>query len=173
MAFDPTDTWAVTPVNGDDFTIFAIHVHPVSQIQAGLATLAALTTHDGKLDVVDGIADAILVDTGTTLPATLATIQAKTDNLPDGIVKNTALAAFPFFMVDSADKVTGKTGETVTAQRSIDGAAFGACANAVAEIGNGIYKIDLDASDLNGDTIVFQFTSANALARVITVVTQS
>ena len=43
-----------------------------------------------KIDTIDGIVDAILVDTGTTLPATLSThegkidaIKAKTDNLKD------------------------------------------------------------------------------------------
>lgn len=32
MTFAPPDDWPVTPVNGDDFTIYATHVHPVSQI---------------------------------------------------------------------------------------------------------------------------------------------
>lgn len=41
---------------------------------SGLATSAALSTHDGKLDTVGGVVDAILVDTGTTLPATLAAL---------------------------------------------------------------------------------------------------
>lgn len=44
------------------------------------ATAAALTTHDGKLDTVDTNVDAILVDTGTTLPATLTDIQGATFN---------------------------------------------------------------------------------------------
>ncbi len=64
----------------------AIATDAVAEIQSGLATAAALAT-------VDGIVDDILVDTGTTLPATLSTIagyldteiaaiKAKTDNLP-------------------------------------------------------------------------------------------
>ncbi len=44
-------------------------------------TLAAM---DGKIDTVDGVADAILVDTGTTLPATLSTIEGKIDTV-DGV----------------------------------------------------------------------------------------
>ncbi|RLG44995.1 MAG: hypothetical protein DRN81_03160 [Thermoproteota archaeon] len=53
----------------------------------GFATAAALTTHDGKLDTVDGIVDAILEDTGTTLPAEhgLLATEAKQDVI-DGIV---------------------------------------------------------------------------------------
>lgn len=87
--------------------------------------------------------------------------------------KNATLAAFPFVMIDSADHLTPKTGLTVTAQRSIDGGAFAACANAVAEIGNGVYKIDLAAADLNGDTIILRFTASGADASLLSIVTQS
>lgn len=72
--------------------------------------------------------------------------------------KNTALAGFPFKMVDATDLKTAETGITVTATRSINGAAFGACANSPAEVSNGWYTIDLAAGDLNGDTIVLRFT---------------
>jgi hypothetical protein len=89
------------------------------------------------------------------------------------INKNTALNNFSFLMVDSTDHVTPKTGLTVTAERSIDGAAFAACANAVAEVGNGVYKINLAATDLNGDVITLKFTAAGADQRTITIVTQA
>ena len=42
---------------------------------------SAFSTTDGKIDVVDGIVDDILVDTGTTLPATLSTILSDTGEL--------------------------------------------------------------------------------------------
>jgi len=92
--------------------------------------------------------------------------------LPTQITKNTALAAFPFLMVLASDDITPATGLTVTATRSLDGAAFGACANAVAEVGSGIYTIDLAAADLNGDTVTLRFTAATANDRLITIVTQ-
>jgi hypothetical protein len=79
-------------------------------------------------------------------------------NLPSAVKKNTALAAFPFVMVDTTGAPT--TGLTVSATRSIDGAAFGACANAVVEVANGGYKIDLAAADLNGNTIILRFAAA-------------
>jgi hypothetical protein len=64
------------------------------------------------------------------------------------------------------------TGESITPQRSIDGATFAACANAATEIGTtGVYKIDLAATDLNGDVITFKFTSTNAKPTVVTVKT--
>lgn len=60
FSFDAPDDWPVTPVNGDDFVIYANHVHPVSQIQSGLAT-------EAKQDIADAKADAILVDTAAIL----------------------------------------------------------------------------------------------------------
>lgn len=88
------------------------------------------------------------------------------------IQKNTALAAFPFFLVSSTDHVTGKTGATVTATRRLDSGTFAACANAVTEVANGWYTIDLAATDLNGNTVALLFTAAGADPRALTIVTQ-
>lgn len=77
-----------------------------------------------------------------------------------GIKKNTAQVAFPFKMVDATDGFTAKTGVTVTATRSLDGAAFAACANGAAEVASGWYKITLAAADLNADTVVLRFTGS-------------
>lgn len=89
-----------------------------------------------------------------------------------GIKKNTALANFEFLMVDSADHITPKTGLTVTATRSLDGGALAACANAVSELSNGIYKISLASTDLNGAVVTLRFTATGADDRVITLLTQ-
>lgn len=102
----------------------------------------------------------------------VAAIKAKTDNLPDGVKKNTALNNFMFVMRDATTHAP-KTGVTVTAQRSIDGAAFSACANTPAEVASGWYKIDLAASDLNGDVIALRFTGTGADDTLITIVTQT
>lgn len=91
----------------------------------------------------------------------------------DGIKKNTALSNFEFLMVDATDGYTEETGLSVTAQRSIDGAAFGACANAVTEVSNGIYKINLAAADLNGDVITLRFSATGARTRLITIKTNT
>jgi hypothetical protein len=74
-------------------------------------------------------------------------------------------------MRDSTTKA-GKTGLTVAPQRTIDGGALGACANSVAEVGSGYYKIDLDAGDLDGDTIGLLFTAPGADPVAITIVTE-
>lgn len=109
---------------------------------------------------VSGVSDLEQVDTVIQLAG-----------YSSGIRKNVALSAFPFFMADSSDHISAKTGLTITAQRSIDGAAFAACANSATEVANGMYKIDLAAADLNGDTITLRFTATGADARLITIKT--
>lgn len=106
---------------------------------------------------------------GASVSADIAAIKAE---LPQRVTKNTALAKFMFFMVSSTDHVTGKTGLTVTATRSIDGAAFASCANSATEIATGWYYIDLASTDLNGNVIALNFTGTGADVRAITIITQ-
>lgn len=72
--------------------------------------------------------------------------------------RNKAFSNFCFKLVLASDHISPAVGITVVAQRSIDGAAFAGCANAVSEIGSGWYKITLAAADLNGDVIALKFT---------------
>ena len=94
--------------------------------------------------------------------------------LSAGVKKNTALSNFTFLLVSSSDHITPTTGLTVTATRSIDGGSFAACTNSgtIAEVGNGVYKINLSAADLNGDVIMVRFTASGADDRYITIKTQ-
>jgi hypothetical protein len=111
-------------------------------------------------------------DVGTEVVAAFAPIQAKTDLLPDGILKNSPLSFFKFLMIDELNHVSPKTGLVVTAERAIDAGTFSGCANVPAEVGSGIYRIDLAASDLNGDVITLKFTATGADTTFITLVTQ-
>lgn len=92
--------------------------------------------------------------------------------LQSGIRKNLAIANFPFLMTDSTNH-NPATGLTVTATRSIDGAAFasGTIAN-MTEVSSGLYQCDLGAGDLNGDTIALRFTAAGADDLVVTLITE-
>lgn len=99
-------------------------------------------------------------------------IKAKTDNLPSAVVKNTTLANFSFPMFDAADGRTPKTGLTVTGQRSLDGGAFANLTNAVTELANGLYVVNLAAADLNGNVIVLRFTASGADATLLTIITK-
>lgn len=87
------------------------------------------------------------------------------------VKKNTALSKFPF-VVKSSSTHLPQTGLTVTGTRNIDNAGFAATANAVSEVANGWYVIDLAASDLNGGTIALRFTAPGADDCNFTIVTQ-
>lgn len=54
-----------------------------------------------------------------------------------------------FFMVDSSDHITGKTGLTPTVTISKNGAAFGGVNGTISEVGLGLYKIAGNATDSN------------------------
>jgi len=91
-----------------------------------------------------------------------------------GIEKGVNLDNFTFLMVDSTDHVTPKTGLTVTGSISKDGAAFASLTNAVSEVGNGVYKVNLDGSgDLDIDFGCLRFTATGADARYISFKTES
>ncbi len=84
--------------------------------------------------------------------------------------KNVAFTAFPFVMFNAAGNPTA--GLVVTATRSLDGAAFAACANAVTEVANGVYKINIAATDINANSVVFRFTAPGAKDTDIVVISQ-
>lgn len=46
----------------------------LTRVTAAVALASSLSTVEGKIDTIDGIVDAILVDTGTDIPATLSTL---------------------------------------------------------------------------------------------------
>lgn len=144
-----------------------------TDIPTAAAIRAEIDANSTKLDVAIGTR---LAAAGYTAPdnAGITAIKAKTDLLPSGIQKNQALAGFTFLLVESGDHVSplDGLGASVVAERSIDGGAFAPCANVVAEVGGGIYKIDLAAGDLNGNVITFRFTGAGADARFVTMVTE-
>jgi hypothetical protein len=120
-----------------------------------------------------GVPDAVAGATGG-LPlgdsagqVTVGTVAAAASNLK----KNMALSNYVFVMTDSTTHAP-KPGVTVTATRSLDGAAFGACANGVTEISNGAYKINLAAGDLNGNVVTLRFTGTASDDLLVTIITQ-
>lgn len=90
--------------------------------------------------------------------------------VPEPIRRNVAFANFPFVMKSSSDHVTPLSGLTVTAERSINGASFAACANSPGEVGSGSYSINLANTDLNGISIQFKFTASGADPTIITII---
>jgi hypothetical protein len=67
------------------------------------------------------------------------------------IKQSTSALALVFFMVDSTDHVTGKTGLSPTVVMSKNGATFASPIGAVQQIGNGFYKVVGNA--LDSDTL--------------------
>ncbi len=131
----------------------------VSRVTAGIATRSQVS------DLASDITSRLLVMSSniSDIQSVVGAISFKT---------NTAVTGFMFKMFDAADHVTPKTGLAITATRSIDGGAFGACANAATEVSAGWYKINLATTDMNGTIIVLKFTAALADATEIEIKTQ-
>lgn len=115
-------------------------------------------------------------DPGVMLTAGTGSNQINIDgsgNVPivSNVKKNTASSGFMFVMTNAS---TGApmTGLTVTSQVAIDGGAFASTTNAVSEISNGWYKLNLAAADVNGNHIALRFSSAGANDTDIEIVTQ-
>jgi hypothetical protein len=129
--------------------------------------------HPPDAAFVSGADNVVFLLSGATgmAPCAVEVELTATDNQTGLLVKkNQALASFPFPIFDSNG--LARTGLTVTAQRSIDGAAFSNCTNSVSEISNGWYKISLSAADLNGRTIALKFTASGMIDSDYTLVTQ-
>lgn len=100
---------------------------------------------------------------GTSVAApTVAGVPTVTLANPPGIQRNAAYNNWTFVMRQSSDHITPATGLTVTVQVSIDGAAFTNATNSAAEVGGGLYKINLAAADLNGQMIALKYSAAGA-----------
>lgn len=100
------------------------------------------------------------IDTNSTQ---LASIKAKTDNLPSGIKKGVALNNFVILMKDSTDHSSGKTGLTVTGTIRKDAGSFTSLSGTITEINYGLYSIDTISSDeMNADILTLRFTATGA-----------
>jgi hypothetical protein len=95
-----------------------------------------------------------------------------TSNVASNIKKNQALANFHFLMTDSTNH-NPATGKTVSVTRVIDGGSASAGAlSSVTEIGNGLYRVDFAASDLNGNVITLRATATACDDLQVTIVTE-
>jgi hypothetical protein len=54
------------PVNGVAFAIVSLHIHPVSQIQSGLATASALATQAAKINKIEAATSGTVTGAGTS-----------------------------------------------------------------------------------------------------------
>jgi hypothetical protein len=139
--FAVPDDWPITPVNTDPFVIYALHVHPISQIQSGLATEAKQDTAQTSLNTIAGYIDteiaAILNDTSTTLDGKLDQIIALTGT--DGVVLSAAQ------MNQIADHILRRSLATARAGSDGDSVIFRSLLGAVSKLTN---KVAITGTDL-------------------------
>lgn len=87
--------------------------------------------------------------------------------IASGIKKNTALTKFQFLMTDSTNH-NPVTGLSVSGYVSKDGGAFSALADAVTEVANGTYEVDVSATEMNANNVTLRFTAAASDDLVVT-----
>lgn len=128
----------------------------------------------GAVGSVTGAVGSVTGNVGGNVVGSVASVTAAV-SIAAGqlfIKKNTAYSYFKFLMTDATTHAPAP-GLTVTATRAIDNGAFGACANAVAELASGWYKIDFANTDFNGTDIAVRFTAPGADDKNLKVVTQT
>ena len=184
-----TVAWATTPATGDTYVV-APFSDALADIQA--ATQAAMqvynldhllavacptpTEFSSAVEQYSALGHMASKSSANTFVRTTDALEALRDDMATAadlaaFQKNTAVTGFQFFMVDTAG--VAATGKTVTATRSIDGAAFAACANSVSEISGGWYKIDLATTDLNGEIIALNFAASGCRTCAMIIKTQA
>lgn len=79
--------FAITVVEGGQTRIYDTSTIIVDDVDVGFTASDRITLNgiDSKVDIVDGVVDSILVDTGTTIPSTLSSMDGKIDTI-DGNV---------------------------------------------------------------------------------------
>lgn len=174
---------ATSDVNGMyAITLDATDTDTVGKLQGSVLVTGALVVwfdcyvfEEAVYDLMYPAAATGVVTVGTNNDKTgYALSTAGDQSIADLILPatNTAYSNIPFFMVNETDHVTGETGLTVTATRSIDGgASFGAATGSVSEIANGAYSFDASAADVNGKQILLKFSSAGADDSFVNLVT--
>ena len=146
----------------------ALRVNGTAQTAADIGSLA--TTVNNKLGAPAVTVSNDIAALQTALPNAvpggaggLPLVDAS--NRITGMISLPKNVAFNNFMLKmrraGVSPATGVTGATVSCTRSLDGAAFGACnVGTATEVGSGWYKINLAASDLNGNIVVLKFDAS-------------
>lgn len=152
-------------------------------LEMGAGTITSTTGASGWLTAAQFAANAITAaavaaDVSLEIWGTLETdisvassIGVKLKNVvPVNPTKGVAYSNFTFIMRDTSD--VPATGLTVTCNISKDGAAFAASTNAVSEISNGAYKLNLTSTEFNADEILLRFSATGAKDLFIKIRTQ-
>jgi hypothetical protein len=132
------------------------------------------STRAGNLDNLDATTSSRMAT--FTLPTNFSSLaidgSGRVTLAPQQIVAKKNAAFNLFFVMTDQSTHAPKTSVTVTAKRSIDGAALGAASGTVTEIGDGLYMLAAAAGDMNGNSIAFEFSGTGADTRFMFVATQ-
>lgn len=182
---------SITTTSGDGISVAPTAGHGMNLAANGTSKHGLLATGGtaGTSDGIKGAAGTGGVDirgniTGNVTGNVSGSVGSLTTNndkigysLADspGFKKNTAFNNFEFVMRLTSDHFTAAPGKTVSGTRSIDGGTPAATTNSVTEVtsGQGLYKINLSAADLNGDSISFRFSAATCDDTFLTIVTEA
>jgi hypothetical protein len=134
----------------DAITAAKIAADVTTEIQAGLATAAALTTVSGKIDVIDGIVDDILVDTAEIGAAGAGLTNINLPNQTMDIVGNIT------------GNLSGSVGSVTGAVGSVTGAVGSVTGLTASDVGAIKTETDKLADTLEDDAGTYRFTT-NAL----------
>ncbi len=88
-----------------------------------------------------------------------------------GFVKNSAVAGFAFEMIKAADG-SAITSGTVNGYITKDGGSQASLTNTPTHVGNGQWKVNLTASEMNADCIGLLFTHTDAVPMHFTIKTE-
>jgi hypothetical protein len=156
-------------------TIPAVNVTgvPLIDLKYTLGTLSPAAAGSVRADSVTGAVGSVTGNVGGNVTGSVGSVVAGVSITAGQLfIKKNVQLTITFPMTDSTTHLPA-TGLTVTAKRSIDGAAIGSCANAVTELSLGLYSLVLAAADVNGAMISLVLSAAAADTRFIGLVTQA
>lgn len=87
--------------------------------------------------------------------------------IQSGVQRAAALTKLQFTMVDSSGGLL--TGLTVAGTVSKDGGSYASLTDAVTEVANGTYEVDVSASEMDAANVALRFTATGAADRNITI----
>jgi hypothetical protein len=168
--------WAVNPDSTSKFLILAFDDPPfvgadgrvlvTSDAHTAGETVAAVT---GAVGSVTGTVASVTGNVGGNVTGSVGSVTAAV-LIQSPVRKNVAISNFTFQMYDTTGAL--KTGLTVTPTVKIDAGSFAATTNAVTEIANGTYVINLAAADVNGNVISLRFSASGAVDTDVTLFMQ-
>ncbi|MFO1268559.1 MAG: hypothetical protein U1F25_13690 [Rubrivivax sp.] len=150
--------------------------------EASLSALTDAHTDGGILHIGDGVYRLDLPDAAWASGADWVAIGGTVTGMiviggrvrladQRGLKRAVAVPKFVFEMTDSTTHLPA-TGLTVSAAVRKDGGSSAALADSVTELANGLYEVDLSASEMDGKTVALRFTATGADALNITLITE-